>query len=411
MIKIKSSQQLKKVRRLALAAQGLTQAQRFGSGLVGTRKAINHIGYVQLDSISVIERAHHHVLHTRVPGFKPAMVDQLLSQTDIFEYWSHAAALLPINDFRFTLPYKHAIKSGQTHWFKNPDQKLMAELLHRIRIDGPLRAREVTDQYIPKSNSTSKATWWDWKPAKKALEQLYMQGDLMVSKREGFQKTYDLTERVLPNQCNTQLPNTAEFAEHLLNQQLRCHALISLKGLTYLRRNVELRQTMKALVQSKLSQGTLQQVQLPNQTMFLVKQGTLEEPLPRRHDRLVIVSPFDNSVIQRDRLKALYEFDYQIECYVPAAKRRYGYFSLPLLYRDTFIGRMDCKAHRQERLFAINSLHIEAHDFDLETLCHALFTALKDFIKFQACDRITLGQVSPKYLKAALQNHLNIWND
>src|SRR5690606_19414531 len=126
MIKIQRSQELAKLRRLALAGQGLLHRQPFGQGLSGVRNAIEHLGYVQIDTISVVERAHHHVLQTRVRGFKPDMLNQLLLDGDIFEYWSHAAAFLPMVDFRFSLPYKQAIKNGQIHWYKNPDKKRMA---------------------------------------------------------------------------------------------------------------------------------------------------------------------------------------------------------------------------------------------------------------------------------------------
>jgi len=170
MIEIKRPQELARLRRLALAAQGLLQAQPYGRGLAGARKAINHLGYVQIDTISVVERAHHHVFYSRVPKFKPAMTNQMLLDGDIFEYWAHAASFLPIADFRFSLPYKHAIKSGQTHWYKTPDKKLMSELLARIRSDGPIRSRDL------ETNTTKRAGWWDWKPAKKALEQMYMEG-------------------------------------------------------------------------------------------------------------------------------------------------------------------------------------------------------------------------------------------
>ena len=248
MIEIKRPQELARLRRLALAAQGLLQAQPYGRGLAGARKAINHIGYVQIDTISVVERAHHHVFHSRVPKFKPAMTNQMLRDRDIFEYWTHAAAFLPIADFRFSLPYKNAIKSGQTHWHRTRDKKLMDEMLARIRSDGPIRSRDV------ETNTTKRAGWWDWKPAKKALEQLYMEGDLMVSDREGFQKTYDLTERVLPSHISSQMPSMEEFAAHIVDQQLRCHGFASLKGLTYQRRNAELRKAVKALVNERLAQ-------------------------------------------------------------------------------------------------------------------------------------------------------------
>ena len=400
MIEIKRPQDLARLRRLALNAQGLLQAKTYGAGLVGARKAINHLGYVQVDSISVVERAHHHVLQARVPNFKPAMTNQMLLAGDVFEYWSHAAAFLPIADFRFSLPYKHAIKSGQTHWYKNPDRKLMAELLVRIESDGPLRSRDL------ETKASKSAGWWDWKPAKKAIEQLYMEGDLMVSDREGFQKTYDLTERVLPSQVNSQMPTMAEFAEHIVDQQLRCHGLVSLKGLTYQRRNPELRKAVKVLVNERLAEQDLEQVQLSNGEVFILASGAFEQPLARLNNRMSILSPFDNSVIQRARLKSLFQYDYQLECYLPAAKRQYGYFSLPLLYRDEFIGRMDCKAHRKDRHLEIKSLHLQQHSFDEDLVIAAFVAAITPFCSFQNCDTISLTQVQPKHFIQRLRNAL-----
>lgn len=401
MIEIKDPKELIRLRRLALTAQGLLHAQPFGRGLAGARQAIQHLGYVQIDTISVVERAHHHVLRSRVPNFKPAMTNQMLHDGDIFEYWAHAAAFLPIDDFRFSLPYKHAIKSGQTHWFKQPDFKLMDELLARIRSEGPIRSRDI------ESNTAKRAGWWDWKPAKKALEQLYMQGDLMVSDRDSFQKTYDLTERVLPSHVNTNMPSMEEFATHMVEQQLRCHGLVSLKGLTYLRRNAQLRKAVKTLINGWVAQHSLEQIKLASGEVFLVETGALERRLPRLNNRMLILSPFDNSVIQRERLKALFQYDYQIECYVPAAKRQYGYFSLPLLFRDQFIGRMDCKAHRKTRLLEIKSLHLEPHGFDDDVVIAAFSDAMTQFIHFQNCDSVSLTAVQPKHLSQPLKNALN----
>lgn len=386
-----------RLRRIALAAQGLTQAQPFGRGLAGTRDAIKHLGYVQIDTISVVERAHHHVLYSRVPGFKPVMLNQLLAAGEIFEYWSHAAAFLPMADFRFSLPYKHAIKSGQVHWFRNRDEKLMGELMARIRSDGPLRSRDVD------SGASKRAGWWDWKPAKKALEQLYMQGDLMVSDREGFQKVYDLAERVLPADVNTQMPTLEEFANHIVDQQLRCHGLVSLKGLTYLRRNAALRGAVKVLIEERVVHGHLQQVDTRGEVYFLPA-GALERRLPRAVDRLQILSPFDNSVIQRDRLKTLFDYDYQIECYVPAGKRQFGYFCLPLLYRDEFIGRMDCKAHRKTGELEIKSLHIESGEADESSVIASFVEALPSFCQFQQCSTVSLTRTCPDHLASPLRD-------
>ena len=400
MIEIKHPQELARLRRLALAAQGLLQAQPYGRGLAGARKAINHIGYVQIDTISVVERAHHHVFHSRVPKFKPAMTNQMLRDRDIFEYWAHAAAFLPITDFRFSLPYKHAIKSGQIHWYRARDKKLMGELLARIRTDGPIRSRDV------ETDTTRRAGWWDWKPAKKALEQMYMEGDLMVSDREGFQKSYDLTERVLPAHVNSQMPSMEEFAAHIVDQQLRCHGFASLKGLTYQRRNAGLRKAVKALINERLAQRTLEQVQVRSGEIFILEKGALERPVPRLNNRMLILSPFDNCVIQRERLKALFQYDYQLECYVPAAKRQYGYFCLPLLFRDEFIGRMDCKAHRKTRHLEIKSLHFEQHIFDEESVIAAFVDAITQFCHFQNCNSVSLTKAYPKHLTQRLRSAL-----
>lgn len=400
MIEIERPKELARLRRFALAAQGLLQAQPFGRGLAGAREAINHLGYVQIDTISVVERAHHHVVHSRVPGFKPDMINQLLIDKDIFEYWAHAAAFLPIADFRFSLPYKHALKSGQTHWFKNPDKKLMGELLARIESDGPLRSRDLD------TTTTKRSGWWDWKPAKKALEQLYMQGDLMISDREGFQKTYDLTERVLPSHVNLKMPSMEEFATHIIDQQLRCHGLVSLKGFTYQRRNSELRNTVKTLVNERLAQGDLERVKVRSGEVFIVETGALERPLPRLRNHVQILSPFDNSVIQRERLNALFQYEYQLECYVPEAKRQYGYFCLPLVYRDAFIGRMDCKAHRKTRQLEIKFLHFEPHTFDEGLVVTAFVEAIRQFCRFQQCDSVSLTNVYPEHLTQRLRSAL-----
>jgi|TARA_R100001369_G_scaffold91758_3_gene134069 uncharacterized protein YcaQ len=399
-IEIKRPQELSRLRRLALAAQGLLQNQPYGRGLAGARKAINHLGYVQIDTISVVERAHHHVIHSRVAGFEPHMLNQLLINKDIFEYWSHAAAFLPIADFRFTLPYKKAIKSGQTHWFRSPDKKLMGELLARIRSDGPLRSRDVGTSTI------KRAGWWDWKPAKKALEQLYMEGDLMVSDRDGFQKTYDLTERVLPSHVNLQMPSIEEYAAHLVDQQLRCHGFASLKGLTYLRRNAELRKAVNALVNERLAQGDLERVKVSSGDEFILEKGGFERSLPRLKERMLILSPFDNSVIQRERLKALFQYDYQLECYVPEAKRQYGYFCLPLLYRDVFVGRMDCKVHRKTSHLEIKNLYFEPHTFDENRVVTAFVEAIVQFCHFQKSDSVSLNGVHPEHLAQRLRSAL-----
>ena len=400
---IKKKNDLARLRRFALDAQGLIQAQPFGRGLPGARRAISHVGYVQIDTISVVERAHHHVFRSRVPNFTSGMTNRLLRDRSIFEYWSHAAAFLPMQDYRFSLPYKHAIKSGRTHWYRTRDKKLMNDLYRRIESEGPLRSRDVEER------RGKGAGWWDWKPAKRALEQMYMQGDLMITSREGFQKTYDLTERVLPADTNTSTPTIEEFAEHLIDQQMRCHAYASLKGITYGRRNAELRSAVKNMVDERLANGSLDKLRLAGGETFFCTAGLLEQTSPRVSEKLRILSPFDNAVIQRDRLRDLFDYDYQIECYVPEAKREYGYFCLPLLYRDAFVGRVDCKAHRKARRLELKAVHFCEHAFKPEAIINAFAAAAEEFAEFQDCDTVELTAVQPtelhKPLTQALAKH------
>ncbi len=228
----------------------------------------------------------------------------------------------------------------------------------------------------------------------------------MVSDRDGFQKTYDLTERVLPSHVNLQMPSIEEYAAHLVDQQLRCHGFASLKGLTYLRRNAELRKAVNALVNERLAQGDLERVKVSSGDEFILEKGGFERSLPRLKERMLILSPFDNSVIQRERLKALFQYDYQLECYVPEAKRQYGYFCLPLLYRDVFVGRMDCKVHRKTSHLEIKNLYFEPHTFDENRVVTAFVEAIVQFCHFQKSDSVSLNGVHPEHLAQRLRSAL-----
>ena len=175
-----------------LLSQKLPPGKQTGSAAAATLSAIEHLGYIQIDTISAIERAHHHTLWNRNPRYKPSHLDQLLADKKVFEYWSHAASYLPMRDYRYSLPRKQAIKNGeQNHWYER-DERLMKSILQRIDSEGPLMARDF-------ENKGKKSGEWSSKPAKRALENLFMQGDLMVPyHRVNFQKVYHLTERVLP---------------------------------------------------------------------------------------------------------------------------------------------------------------------------------------------------------------------
>ncbi|NCT48097.1 MAG: winged helix-turn-helix domain-containing protein, partial [Paraglaciecola sp.] len=223
---------LGEARSLLLAAQGLVKAERIASGPKAVLDVLEQLSYVQIDSISVIARAHHHTLWNRCHDYHSDSLDTLVNQKHIFEYWSHAAAYLPMSDYRYSLPRKQAIASGQKHWHAK-DAKLTKEILARIREQGPLQAKD-----FEQAKRQASSGWWDWKPAKKALEQLFMEGELMAVKRQGFQKVYDLTERVLPSDINTQCPSTEEYNHYLIRRFLRANALGSAQEMAYLRKGV-----------------------------------------------------------------------------------------------------------------------------------------------------------------------------
>jgi uncharacterized protein YcaQ len=386
-----------KLRRIALNQQGLLKAGFFGRGKRATLRAIEQLGYVQIDTISVVERAHHHVLWSRVENYQPKFLEQLVKQREVFEYWFHAAAWLPMRDYRFALPRMRQV-NGERNWFEISDRKLTDEILKRVEAEGPLRTRDFADTRQVNNG------WWDWKPAKQALEQLFMQGELMVSGREGFQKVYDLPERVLPDWVDSSMPTMDEYAGHLIDTTLRAHGFASLVSMAYLRKGKPLREAIKAQLQQRLEANQLTTVELGNNNTLYIDPELLESRAPHSSAQVRILSPFDNAVIQRQRGREIFDFDYQIECYVPEPLRQFGYFCLPILYRDRLVGRMDCKAHRADDLLEIRSVHIEQKvDADFPEL---LGQAIQSFALFNNCAGVLLRSTGSSDLLRNLQAQL-----
>jgi uncharacterized protein YcaQ len=382
--KLSNSPSAGKFRRIALNQQGLLKTDSFGRGKEATLRAIKQIGYVQIDTISVVERAHHHVLWSRVSNYKPRYLTQLVAERQLFEYWSHAAAWLPMQDYRFCLPrMKQA--NGDQNWFDDCDKKLIQQVLKRVQQEGALLARDFAD------TRTGKKEWWDWKPAKRALEQLFMQGELMVTRREGFQKVYDLPERIIPDWVDTTEPTLDEYADYLIDNTIRAHGFATVKSMVYLRKGKSLRHAIDLRLQAKLEDGHVLKLELDNDNVIYVLPELLDKPTPRSNKSVRILSPFDNAIIQRQRGQSVFQFNYLIECYVPAPKRQFGYFCLPVLYGDSFVARVDCKAHRKQGLFEIKSIHYETNFIPNEDFTKAFSSAIDSFSKFNGCSDIAQG--------------------
>lgn len=364
-----------------------------------TLAAIRHLGYVQIDTISVVERAHHHTLWNRARGYRPAHLQQLLADKEIFEYWSHAAAYLPVEDYRFCLPRMRAIAAGQRHWYA-PDRKMMKRVLQRIAAEGPLRARD----FESGARNTSKPpAMWDWKPSKRALEQLFMEGELMVARRDGFSKVYDLTRRVLPHGIDAAVPAEDEYARFLVRRFLRANGLGRAEEIAYLRSGM--RAVVEACMQRMARRGDIVPVQARGRIYYALPDALalLRRRLARK---LRILSPFDNLLIQRERMRQLFDFDYRLECYTPAARREFGYFCLPVLWGDRLSARMDCKAERARRRLLVRNLVSEPCLHDKDAFAEALAGELIRFAAFNGCDAIEVGKLSDRAVQQLLRRAL-----
>ncbi|MEL6780293.1 MAG: crosslink repair DNA glycosylase YcaQ family protein [Cyanobacteria bacterium J06597_16] len=395
---MKQSLSSQQARKLVLLSQRVPPPKQAGQAMTATLSAIEHLGYIQIDTLSVVQRAHHHTLWNRNPRYQPAHLEQLLCDKQVFEYWSHAAAYLPFRDYRFSLPRKHALASGaQKHWYKR-DEPMMKRVLSRIATEGPLMAKDF-------KHTGKKLGEWQTKPAKRALEYLFMQGDLMVPCRVNFQKVYDLTERVLPKGTDTTLPTPEEYARFLIMQFLRANGLGQATEIAYLRKGIK--PLVAATLKEMAATGVLQQVNVAEQPYYALPASLdlLSKPLAR--SKLKILSPFDNLVIQRKRMEALFGFDYLIECYVPKAKRRYGYFSLPILWDGKLVARMDCKTERTESRLHIHHLALEPTVLKIDAFLLALRKELEPFLLFNHCNKLRLHRTSPAKVKPALQSLIN----
>ncbi|WP_104401685.1 winged helix-turn-helix domain-containing protein [Vibrio penaeicida] len=374
-------------RKLALLSQGLPPKSPKSHSTSHTLNVIEQLGYIQIDTISVVQRAHHHVLWSRNPKYQPDHLEKLVAENKVLEYWSHAASFLPMKNFRYTLPRKIAIKSGQQeHWYKK-DPKLMNHVMKRIEEEGPLLAKDF-------DSKGKKINGWGTKPAKRALEYLFMQGDLMIPERRGFQKVYDLTERVLTPEIDTSVPTSQDHAQFLVLCYLRAHGLGTLTEMIYLLKDVKANVTQA--LRDLCDEGTIVEVEVQGNGYWALSESLslLDTRLNRK--RAKILSPFDNLLIQRKRASAFFNFDYLIECYVPEAKRQFGYFCLPILWNGELVARADCKVDKGTSTLNVSHLFIEASLRKKSEFLEALEQELMDFSVFNQCEKYEILKISER---------------
>ncbi len=351
-------------------------------------KALKDFGYVQIDTISRVERAHHHSLWSRVDGYRPADLDAAVARGEVFEYWSHAAAYLPTKNFRYCLPRMERMRTKGFQWFEE-NRTEIARVMDRIRSEGPLMTRDFADQ------RHSSNGWWDWKPAKIALEHLFHQGRLVVKERMGFQKVYALPEDVLPGDLDTTMPGDKEMAAYLIDLSLRNTGVSRGRYLRFQHRDG--REEISTVLAEGVEEGRIIAVDIEGSGTWYCRPELLTEVdrvtgdagTTDDRDGVKILSPFDGLVIQRGLLEELFGFPYQIECYVPAEKRRYGYFSLPIVNGRGFAGLVDAGAERKEGILRVYALHLYEEYRRDKNFKDRFAVELKAFARFNGCKKIT----------------------
>ncbi|MHC5023911.1 MAG: winged helix-turn-helix domain-containing protein [Planctomycetota bacterium] len=354
-------------RRLLLAGQGLLDdpARRATPALVC--RLIERLGYVQVDTINVVERAHHHILMSRFDAYRPRMLTKLLERDrKLYEHWTHDASVLPAMWYPHTRArfsdYRRRALQPDTWWVKQMGPKprrVLDEVHRRVEREGPLMSRDF-------EHDQKNEPWWGWKPAKAALELLWRTCDLSIAGRVNFHKVYDLTERVLPEHHDGEVPDEAAHVDWACREALarlavatpseiaRFFDAVSLKkARSWCARALAAGKIVEVLVEAADGSKPRPAVALPDWTRRASRR--VEAP-----SRLRLLSPFDPVIRDRARVSRLFDFDYRFEAFTPAAKRTYGYYVMPVLEGERLVGRVDPKFDRKAGTLEVNGVWWEA---------------------------------------------------
>jgi uncharacterized protein len=390
-------------RALMLATQGLLAPPRRRAAKGDVLATIRRMGALQIDTIQVVARSPYLVLWSRLGAYQTRWLDELLAEGALFEYWSHEACFLPIEDYPL---YRRLMldRLGRTWWDVNSwieaHQGDVDRVLERIRTGGEARSSDF------ERTDGKKGSWWDWKVEKQALEMLYTLGDLMIARRENFQRIYDLRERVLPTWDDARTPSLDEARRALALHTVRALGVTPPRWLAdyfRLRRINSARMLEQLAAEGELLpaevEGWKEPAYIHPENRVLAEQaasGALRPTLT------TLLSPFDPLVWDRRRALELFGFDYRIECYTPAPKRRYGYFTLPILRRGQLIGRLDPKAHRKERVFEVKALYLEPGVRVTAGLARDLGAALRACAAWHGTPQVVVRSADPPALIEAL---------
>lgn len=393
-------------RTLALYAQGLTRPSH--ADQVPTQemfqKTVERLGCIQIDTLNLVQRSHYLVLWSRLGTYQPADFDSLVydqEKRSLFEGWQRVASFIPLKDYPYQLPRMQRMRENHSEgflkWFDKEGHELMDMVLERIRMEGALRTADF-EYHGPRRGS-----WWDWKPAKTALEYLFAFGDLMITNRIHFQRVYDLTERVLPAWVDTTIPTMEQRDRFWVEQAALALGIAQpnqLIGYNYYQRG-QARVALQALIDEGLLVPV--DVRLANADVqsFLVHRDNLEllqqaADAAIRAERTTFLSPFDNLWWAAGRDAQLWDFHQRLEAYTPAPKRVWGYFCLPILHKDRLIGRFDPKMERKQGLMRLKALYLEEGVEPDEALVSDVAYAMQDFVKFHKAKELVIEKSQPE---------------
>ncbi|HJM49068.1 MAG TPA: crosslink repair DNA glycosylase YcaQ family protein [Alphaproteobacteria bacterium] len=350
-------------RRLILFLQGLGEApgRRSQAELLAL---IERLGYVQLDSIDRLARAHHMILRSRDSGYRPAALHRLQTDRLIFENWTHDAAVIPMAFYpywrRRFREQAAALAKRWRRWRGRQYEALLDDVRERVRQDGEVMARDFAHTRVRRAGGA----FWDWHGGKTALEYLWRTGELAITRREGFQKVYDLAERVIPEHLRNAEPGAQATVDWACAAALERLGLATPGQMAGFWGGLSAAET-KAWCRAAVAEGRAEVVQLEGvdgslQSLFApagIAELLAKVPDPPR--RLRLLNPFDPVLRDRRRLARVFGFDYRIEIFVPEAERRYGYYVFPLLEGERLVGRIDLVAQRQADALAVRALWLE----------------------------------------------------
>ncbi len=353
-------------RRLFLGAQGLLADPARKATPKTLARLIEQMGFVQLDSINYVERAHHLTLGSRLDDYRHEHFARLL-ETDrhLFEHWTHDASAIPTAWFAHWKPrFAHYETKLRNRWWgprmgEHPE-KTLAHVRERIAREGPLRSQD-----FEHDRQGQAAGWWDWKPQKAALEYLWFTGELLVTRREKFQKVYDLTERVLPDVAALAEPTEDKHIEWACRTAFERLVIATPKELADFWHAVSLAQA-RQWCERAVKSGELMAVMVesaygekPRASFALNDWQTRLRKLPDAPERMRLLSPFDPIIRDRARAERLFNFDYRFEAFTPEPKRQHGYYVLPLLAGEQLVGRVDSKFQRARDTLEVRKVYWE----------------------------------------------------